>query len=147
MAGQRECRQSQPRRPPFGPAYERRQGRPGHIHPGCIEQFPGLRNCELKVARPQLGQLARQPQPVEAEPDVMARSQHEPESWRSPQDQQLQLPARLLGRQLVQVVHHEPQPLSQRREIAQQPLDDHPAVKIRRRSQRLHKRRARIRAT
>ena len=71
----------------------------------------------------------------------MPGGQHEPQRRRGTHHQQLQLPPRLVRAKLVQVVDHQPQPVLERRQILQQPLGDHPSVKIRGRSQLPHQRR------
>ena len=115
-----------------------RQRRVGQLHPGGRQQLPGLGQGELQVTGADLGQLALQPQPVQAQPHVMPGRQHEPQLRRGPHDQQLQLPQRLRV-QLVHVIDHQPQPLVQRRQVAQQPLRQRPPVQVRRRRHRPHR--------
>jgi len=89
VPGQRQRRQPQPRRPPLGPLLQQRQRRPGQLHPRGVEQLPGLGQAEPQVVRSDLGQLAFQPQPVQAQPHVMPGGQHEPQRRRGAQHQQL----------------------------------------------------------
>ena len=140
MPGQRQRGQPQPRRPPLGPLHQRRHLR--QFHPGGGEQLPRLGHGEPQIRLADLGQPALQPQPVQAQPHVMPGGQHEPQVRRGPHDQQLQLPQRVRT-QLVHVVDHQPQPVIQRRQIRQQPLDDHPPVQVRRRRQFPYQRRPR----
>ncbi len=65
----------------------------------------------------------------------MPGGQHEAQLRRGAHHQQLQLPQRLFRAQLVHVVDHQPQPVLQRRQVRQQPLDDRPPVQVRRRRQ------------
>jgi hypothetical protein len=74
----------------------------------------------------------------------MPGGEHEPQLLGRPHHQQLQLPLRLGRAQLVQVVDHQIDPVLQRCQVLQQPLGDRPPVQVRRRRQRLHKRRGRL---
>jgi hypothetical protein len=72
---------------------------------------------EPKIGRAELGQLALQPQPVQPQPQVMLRGQHEPQLRRAAHHQQLQL-TQCLGRaQFVQVIDDQPDPILERGEI------------------------------
>jgi len=70
----------------------------------------------------------------------MPGGEHEPQPVRRAHHQQLQLAQRLGGGQLVHVVDHQPDPVLQPRQVFQQPLDDCPAVQVRRGGQRPHQR-------
>ena len=136
-AGQRQRRQPQPRRPPLGPLMQHRQGGLVQLHPGRREQLPRLGQREPQVPGPELGQPALQPQPVQPQPHVMPGRQHQPQPRRSPHHHQLQLPQRVRA-QLVHVIDHQPDPLFQRRQVAQQPLRQRPPVQVRRPGHRPH---------
>ena len=135
MPGQRQRRQPQPRRPALGTVIQQPEGGAGQLYPGRFEQRPRLLAGEPQVGRADLGELPRQPQPVQAQPQVMAGGEDEPQPGGSAHDQQLQLAQRLGRAQLVQVIDHQPDPVVQRGEIGQQPFDDRPAVEIGRRHQ------------
>jgi len=113
---------------------------PGQLHSRRLEQCPRLGHGEPQIIGPHLGQLALQPQPVQAQPDVMPGGQHEPQLLRRAHQQQLQLPPRLVRAQFVHVVEYQPQRLVQRRQVRQQPLHDHPPVQVRCCRQRAHQR-------
>ena len=138
VPGQRQDRQPQPRRPPLGPLMQQRQRRLRQLHPGPLEQCPRLTQREPQIVRPDLGQLTLQPQPVQPEPHVVPGGQHEPQLRRGPHQQQLQLPQRLGRAQLVHVVHHQPEPVFQCRQVLQHAFHDRPPVQVRRRRHRLH---------
>jgi hypothetical protein len=140
VPGQRQHGQPQPRRPPLGPLDQRR--RVGQVHPGGGEQLGRLGHGEPQIRLAQLGELALQPQPVQPQPHIMPGRQREPQLRRGPHDQQLQLRERVRA-QLLHVVDYQPQPIFQRRQIRQQPLDDHPPVQVRRRRQFPDQRRSR----
>jgi len=72
-------------------------------HPVHREQLPRLGQAEPQVGRPELDQPAVQPQPVQAQPHVVASGQHAPQLPRRPQHQQLQLPQHIWV-ELVEVV-------------------------------------------
>ena len=71
----------------------------------------------------------------------MPGDQHRSKMRRRPHQQQLQLAQRLRRAQLVHVVDHQPHLIGQRLQARQQPLDDRPAIQVRRRGQRPHQRR------
>jgi hypothetical protein len=100
------------------------------VHSGGGQQLPGLGHGEPQVGLADLGQLALQPQPVQSQPHVMPGGQHEPQPHRRSHDQQLQLPQRLRA-QLMHVVDHQPDLVRERRQVAEQPLGDRPAVQVR----------------
>ena len=136
VPGQRQRRQPQPGRPPLGPLHQQR--RIGQLHPGGVEQFLGLGHSEPQIWLADFGQLAVQPQPVQAQAHIMPGGEHEPQLLWRPHHQQLQLLLRLGRAQLVQVIDHEIDPVLQRRQVFQQPLGDRPPVQVRRGRQRLH---------
>ncbi len=137
---QRQRRQPQPRRPPLGPLMQHQHRRLGQLYAGGVEQFPRLSCGEAQIGGADVGQLAFQPQPVQAQPHVMPGGQHEPQLRRRAHQQQLQLAQRLVRAELVHVVEDQPQPLVQGRQILQQPLGDRPPIQVRRRRNRLHQR-------
>jgi MFS family permease len=140
VPGQPQRGQPQPRRPALGPLHQPRHL--GQVHPSRLEQLPRLGHGEPQIRLADLGQLALQPQPVQAQPHVMPGGQHEPQPRRGPQDQQLQLP-QCLRAQLVHVVDHQPHPVIQGGQVGQQPLGDHPPVQVRSRRQLPDQRRPR----
>ncbi len=66
LPGQRQGSQPQPCRPPLRPLLQAHQRRIGQLHPCRGEQFPRLRHGEPQIGLADLGQLAFQPQPVQA---------------------------------------------------------------------------------
>jgi hypothetical protein len=138
MPGQRQRRQPQPRRPALGPFVQQPERGIGQRYPGRLEQRPRLVPGEAQIGRPDLGELAFQPQPVQAQPQIMSGGEHEPQLRRRAHDQQLQLAQRFGRVQLVHVVDHQPGPILETAEIGQQPLDGRPAVQIGSRRQRPH---------
>ena len=141
VPGQRQRRQPQPGRPPLGPLVKHPQRRLAQLHPGGRQQLPRLGQTEPQVGGADLGQLAFQPQPVQPQPQVVPGGQDDPQLVGGAHHQQLQLAARLVRPQLVQVIDHQPDPVRQRRQVLQQPLGDHPPVQVRRRRQSPHQRR------
>ena len=130
MPGQRQRRQPQPRHPALGTLVQQLEGWAGQLYPGRFEQRPCILGGKAQVGRADLGELPRQPQPVQAQPQVVAGGEDEPQPGGSAHHQQLQLAQRLGRAQLVQVIDHQPDPVLQLGEIGQQPLDDRPAVQI-----------------
>jgi hypothetical protein len=118
---------------------QQHQRRIGQLHPGRLEQRPRLIEGEPQVGGADLGQLCLQPQPMQPQPQVPAGGEHEPQLRRRAQHQQLKLALRLVRAQLVQVVDHQPDPVLQRPQVLQQPLDNCPAVKVGRRGQPPHR--------
>ena len=144
VPGQRQRRQPQARRPALRLLMQQHQRRLRQLYSRSREQFPGLGQAEPQIGRADLGQLAFQPQPVQAQPHIVAGGQHEPQLRRRPHHQQLQLPQRL-GAELVHIIDHQPQPVRQRRQVLQEPLHDCPPVQVRRRRQLPHQPRTRAR--
>jgi hypothetical protein len=112
----------------------------GQLHPGRPHQLPRLIDGEPQIGLADLGQLPVQPQPVQAQPQVMPGSQHEPQLFWRAHNQQLQLVPRLARAQFVHVVDHQPDPVLQRHQVLQQPLSDGPPVQVGRRRQLPHQR-------
>jgi hypothetical protein len=77
---------------------------------------------------------------LQPEAQVVPGGEHEPQLRRCTHHQQLELAQRLRA-QLVHVIDHQPEPVVERAEILQQPLDNRPAVQIRCRRQLPHQRR------
>ena len=137
MPGQRQRRHPQPRRQPLGPLNQAHQPRIRQLHSRCREQFARLRHGEPQIGLADLRQLAVQPQPVQPQPQVVPGCEDQAQIRRCALHQQLQLPQRI-GAQLVHVIDDQPQPVRQRRQVAQQPLHNRPAAQVRRRCQRPH---------
>ena len=91
VPGQRQRRQPQPRRPALGPVIQQSQRGVGQRHPGRVQQRPSIRPAEPQIGRANLGELPGQAQPVQAQPQVMAGDQDEPQCGRCAHDQQFQL--------------------------------------------------------
>ena len=140
VPGQRQRGQPQSRRPALGPAVQHVQRGVGQRHPGRIQHRPRLGPAEPQIIGADLGELPGQAQPVQAQPEVTAGNQDEPQGGRGAHDQQLQLAQRLGRAQLVQVVDHQPDLLFQRGEVLQQPLDRRPAIQVGRGRQPAHQR-------
>ena len=138
VAGERQCHQSQPRRPAFGCRDQRLERAVGQPHPRRLQQRARLLEREAKVLAPDLGQLPLHTQPVQPQPQIPACHQHESQLRRRGPEQHLNLADGLLGLQLVQVVDHQPQRLLERAQILQQPMDDVRAVQTRRGGQLPH---------
>ena len=106
MPGQRQCRQSQPGRPPLGPLVQQRQRRLSQLYLGSPQQLARLLKREPQVFRAQLGQLTLQPEPVQPQPHVMPGGQDEPQFLRPAHHEQLQLAQRLVRVELVHIIDH-----------------------------------------
>jgi hypothetical protein len=145
VPGQRQRRQPQPGRPPLGPLMQHRQHWFGQLCPSRAHQVPRLIDGEPQVGLADLGQLAFQPQPVQAQPQVMPGRQHEPQRFRRAHDQQLQLAPRLARAQFVHVIDDQPDRVLQWHQVLQQPLGDDPPVQIGRPRQLPHQHRPRCR--
>jgi hypothetical protein len=145
MPGQRQRRQPQPGRPPLRPVHQQPQRRVGQPYSRRRRQLSRLGHGEPQIIGADLGQLPLQPQPVQPQPHVMPRRQHQPQLLRRAHHQQLQLPPRHVRAQLMHVIDDQPQPVRQRRQIRQQPLGDRPPIQIRRRRQLPHQPRPRDR--
>ena len=117
MPGQRQRGQPQPRHPALGPVVQQVLRGAGQHHPGRVQQRPRLRPAEPQVIGADLGELPGQAKPVQAQPQVMAGDQDEPQYGRGAHDQQLELAQRLGRSQLVQVVDHQPDPVLERGKI------------------------------
>ena len=141
MPGQRQRRQPQPRRPALGPSVQLAQRLLRQLHPGSAEQRPRLGQTEPQIGRTDLGQLSRQPQPVQPQPQIMPGGEREPQLRRRPQHQKLQLGQHPTRAQQMRIVDHQPQPVLKRCQVRQQPFHHRPAVQIRCRGQRPHQRR------
>ena len=136
--GQRQRRQPQPRRPALGALIQQLEGWPGQLYPGRFEHCPCLPQGEAQVGYADLGELSRQPQPVQAQPQVMAGGEHEPQPGGRTHEQQLQLAQRLGRAQLVHVVDDQPDSLAEAADIGEQPLHDRVTVQVGRGGQRPH---------
>ena len=79
MAGERERRQPQPRRPPLGPRLEQGQALVRERDPGRGEQLARLLEREAQIGGPHLGQLAGEAQAMQPELRVVAGRQHDAE--------------------------------------------------------------------
>ena len=66
VPGQRQRRQPQPCRPALRPLLQHHHRRLGQLQPGRVEQLPCLSHREPQIGLADLGQLALQPQPVQA---------------------------------------------------------------------------------
>jgi hypothetical protein len=100
--------------------------------PRCVEQLACLLQREPQVGGPDLGQLAREAQAMQAEMGIVARREHDVERRRQAGQQQLELGERVGRAQLVQVVDHEHDALVKRGQIGDQALDHRAAVELRR---------------
>ena len=124
---------------------QHRHRRPGQLHPRRREQLPRLGQAEPQILRADLGQLAFQPQPVQAQPHIMPGRQHEPQPRRRPHQQQLQLPQHLSGSSSCTSSTTSHSRFVQRRQVVKQPLHQRPPVQVRRRRHRPHQLRPRAR--
>jgi hypothetical protein len=95
-----------------------------HTDPARTEQAARLVEREAQVGPAQLGQLARDPQPMQAERRLLASREHDPQLSRHPCEQQLQPGQRVLGAELVEIVDDQVERLLEPLELGQQPLDD-----------------------
>ena len=99
-----------------------------------MEQRAGLVEREAQVGRAQLGQLAREPQAVQAERRLLAGREHDPQLCRQPREQHLQPGERVVGVELVQVIDHQVERLLEPLELAEESLDHRRAREARRRA-------------
>ena len=104
LAGQGDRRQPQAGGPPLGPLVQQRDPGFGQRDPRGVEQQAGLALGEAQIGRADLGQLARQPQLVQAQPQIMAGGQQRVGARRKVCQQPGQLGDRLRRIQLVQIV-------------------------------------------
>ena len=102
--------------------------------PARAEQRAGFVEREAQVGPAQLGQLAREPQAVQAERRLLARREHDPQLRRQPREQHLQPGERVFRVELVQVVDHQHERLLEPLQLGQEPLDHHRAREARRRA-------------
>ena len=77
VAGERDRGQPQAGGPAFGPLVEQRRARVGERDPARLQQLARLLRREAQIGAADLGQRARQPQPMQPEPRVLARRQHD----------------------------------------------------------------------
>ena len=129
VRGQRDGRQPHTGRPPLGALLHRLQPTIRHADPVRIEQRAGLVEREAKVGRAQLGELAREPQAVQAERRLLAGREHDPQSCREARDQHLQPCERVVGGELVQVIDHQVQRILEPVELAEESLHDRRALR------------------
>ena len=102
--------------------------------PARTEQRAGFVEREAQVGPAQLGQLAREPQAVQAQRRLLACREHDPQLCRQPREQHLQPGERVFRVELVQVVDHQHERLLELLELGQEPLDHHRAREARRRA-------------
>ena len=131
MAGERQCHQSQARRPAFGCRDQRLERAVGQPHPRRLQQRARLLEREAKVLAPDLGQLPRHTQAVQPKAQIAACQQHESQLRRRGREQQLHVADGLVRLEFVQVVDHQPQRLRKRAQVFEQPSDDVRAVQMR----------------
>ena len=134
VRGQRDRRQAQTGRPSLGAFLQR-------VEPGIrqrdsagAEQGAGFVEREAQVGPAQFGQLAREPQAVQAERRLLACREHDPQPCRQPPEQHLQPRERVAGVELVQVVDHQRERLLEPLELRQESLHHHRACELRRRA-------------
>ena len=138
MPGQRQRRQPQPRRPALGPVVQQGQrcGRTAVSRPPSNSARASATG-EAQVGRADLGELPRQPQPVQAQPQIMPGGQGRTagragarmissSSWRSASAERSSCRSSITSQTRS----------SSAAEIGEQPLDDRPAVQIGSRRQR-----------
>jgi hypothetical protein len=75
VAGQGDRRQPQARGPPLGPLVQQRDPGLGQRDARGLQQLAGLLLGKAQVRRADLGQLAGQPQLVQAQPHIVTRGQ------------------------------------------------------------------------
>ena len=134
VRAQRDRRQTHTGRPSLRAFLQRRDGGVRHADPARTEQAARLVEREAQVGPAQLGQLARDPQPMQAERRLLASREQDPQLCRHPREQQLQPGQRVLGAELVEIVDHQLERLLEPLELGQQPLDDRRAGEARRRT-------------
>jgi hypothetical protein len=79
------------------------------LHPRRAEQRPSLRHAEPQIIRAELGQLSRQPQSMQPQPQIMSGGKHEPQLRRCPQHQELKLGQHFARAEVMRIVDHQPQ--------------------------------------
>ena len=114
----------------------------GQLDPGSLQQLTRLVEREAQIRVAQLVKIAREPQPMQPEPGLLPRGEHQRQPRRQPGDEPLEPRLRIGRAELVQVVDHEHDRLVQRPQLRQQPLHHHLALKGGRRADALHEPRA-----
>ena len=104
VTGQGERREAQARGPPFGPLVQQRRSGLGQRDTRGGEQLAGLPLGEPQIRGADLGQLAGQPQPMQAQPQVAACGQHRVHAGGKVRQQPGELGEGVRGVQLVQIV-------------------------------------------
>ena len=107
VRAQRDRRQTHTGRPSLRAFLQRRNGGVRHADPARTEQAPRLVEREAQVGPAQLGQLARDPEAMQAEGRLLASREHDPQLRRHPREQQLQPGQRVVGAELVEIVDHQ----------------------------------------
>ena len=111
VPGERDRRQPQAGGPPFGPLVEQRQTRVGERDARSRPAAARVSSSEKRrSAAADLGQRARQPQPMQPEPRVLARREHHPQRRRQAGQEALEQAQRLRRAQLVQIVDRPARP-------------------------------------
>ena len=130
MAGERQRREADAGGPAFGPLVQPVEARVGQLDPGHLQQVPRLRPAEAQVLGPQLDELVREPQTVQAEAELLPRGHHHTQRRRQPAEEHLEQVERLGRAQLVHVVDDEHERTVDLRHVGQQLLDHRLAAKL-----------------
>ena len=133
VAGQRERREPQARGPPLRPLVQQRYSGVGQRDPRGPQQLAGLALGEAQVRRADLGQLARQAQLMQPQPQIVARGQDRVHVRRKVHQQPAQLSERLRRTQLVQIIDNQRDAAAGVGELRQHPVDHRRRVEVGRR--------------
>jgi hypothetical protein len=107
VAGQGDRRQPQARGPPLGPLVQQRDPGLGQRDARGLQQLAGLLLGKAQVRRADLGQLAGQPQLVQAQPHIVTRGQDRVHARGKVHRQPGQLGERFRRGQLVQIINNQ----------------------------------------
>ena len=134
MRGQRDRRQAHTGRPSLGAFVQRGQTGIRQSDPAGTEQGARFVERQAQVGPAQFGQLAREPQAVQAERRFLACPEQDPQLGRQPHQQHLQPGERVFAVELVEVVDHQLERVLEPLELGQEPLDHNRPCEPRRRA-------------
>ena len=107
--------------------------------PARLQQLPRLVERKAQIGPAQLGQLTRQPQPMQPKPRIITGRQRHEQLARHTRQESLEARQRVGRIELVEVVDHQYHRLRERLELGQQPLDHRLTVEHRRCAHPLHR--------
>jgi hypothetical protein len=107
VAGQGEGREAQARRPSLGPLMQQRRPGAGQRDARGVEQLAGFALGKAQVRRADLGELTGQAQPVQPQPQIVARGQNRVHVRGQAGQQPGELSEGLRRVQLVEIVNNQ----------------------------------------